>query len=42
LKFVKKKGIYKMENSTSEKLGLTPPKFTAKQRVHWGLVLVDQ
>ncbi|GAF73081.1 unnamed protein product, partial [marine sediment metagenome] len=26
-----------MENSTSEKLGLTPPKFTTKQRVHWGL-----
>ena len=26
-----------MENSTSEKSGLTPPKFTTKQRVHWGL-----
>jgi GPH family glycoside/pentoside/hexuronide:cation symporter len=26
-----------MENSTSEKLGLTPPKFNTKQRIHWGL-----
>jgi hypothetical protein len=26
-----------MENTTTEKLGLTPPKFTTKQRVQWGL-----
>ncbi len=26
-----------MENSTSEKLGLTPPKFNTKQRIQWGL-----
>lgn len=34
---MKKKVVYKMENSTSEKLSLTPPKFTTKQRLHWGL-----
>ena len=26
-----------MENYTSEKLSLTPPKFNTKQRIHWGL-----
>ena len=26
-----------MENSTSEKLGLVPPKFNTKQRIQWGL-----
>jgi len=26
-----------MENSTSEKLGLAPPKFNTKQHIQWGL-----